>query len=106
MLDHTFEQRLGRENHAMRNDEGRHLFHVIGRDESRAAHAGCNPCSAQERERMTLVVTKLYFNGGRAKIEVRLARGKKQYDKRQALRQRDAANEARTAIRNAKRGPS
>ena len=61
---------------------------------------------AQDRERMTLVVTKLYFKDGRAKIEVRVARGKKQYDKRQALRQRTADNEARTAIRNAKRGPS
>ena len=61
---------------------------------------------AQERERMTLVVTKLYFKDGRAKIEVRVARGKKLYDKRQTLRERDAGKEARTQIRNAKRGPS
>jgi SsrA-binding protein len=59
---------------------------------------------AQDRERMTLVVTKLYFKEGRAKIEVRVARGKKLFDKRQTLRNRDAANEARTAIRNAKGG--
>ena len=62
--------------------------------------------AAQERERMTLVVTKLYFKEGRAKIELRVARGKKLFDKRQALRNRDANKEARTAIRNAKRGPS
>jgi SsrA-binding protein len=55
---------------------------------------------------MTLVVTKLYFKEGRAKIEVRVARGKKLFDKRQTLRQRDASKEARTAIRNAKRGSS
>lgn len=59
---------------------------------------------AQERERMTLVVTKLYFKDGRVKLELRVARGKKLFDKRQALRQRDAGKEARTAIRNAKAG--
>lgn len=58
---------------------------------------------AQDRERMTLVVTKLYFKEGRAKIEVRVARGKKLYDKRQALKQKDASKEARVAIREGKR---
>ncbi|HEU4577904.1 MAG TPA: SsrA-binding protein SmpB [Polyangiaceae bacterium] len=58
---------------------------------------------AQDRERMTLVVTKLYFKEGRAKIEVRVARGKKLYDKRQALKQKDASKEARAAIREGKR---
>jgi SsrA-binding protein len=61
---------------------------------------------AQDRERMTLVVTKLYFKDGRAKVEVRVARGKKLYDKRQALRERDAGKEARVAIREGKRGKS
>lgn len=59
---------------------------------------------AQERERMTLVVTKLYFKEGRVKLELCVARGKKLFDKRQTLRQRDADKEARVAIRNAKRG--
>lgn len=59
---------------------------------------------AQERERMTLVATKLYFKDGRVKLELCVARGKKQYDKRQTLRQRDADKEARVAIRNQKRG--
>lgn len=59
---------------------------------------------AQERERMTLVVTKLYFKEGRVKLEVCVARGKKLFDKRQTLKQRDADKEARIAIRNAKRG--
>lgn len=61
---------------------------------------------AQDRERMTLVVTKLYFKDGRAKVEVRVAKGKKLYDKRQALRERDAGKEARVAIREGKRGKS
>jgi SsrA-binding protein len=59
---------------------------------------------AQERERMTLVVTKVYFKDGRVKLELCVARGKKQFDKRQTLRQRDADKEARVAIRNQKRG--
>jgi SsrA-binding protein len=41
----------------------------------------------------TLVPTKLYLKGGRAKLEFALAKGKRQYDKRQELAKRDAARE-------------
>ena len=37
----------------------------------------------------TLVPLKLYFKGGKVKISLALARGKKQYDKRDAIRRRD-----------------
>jgi SsrA-binding protein len=57
---------------------------------------------AQDQDRMTLVATKLYFKEGRVKLELCIGRGKKDYDKRQTLRQRDADKEARTAIRNAR----
>jgi hypothetical protein len=40
---------------------------------------------AVEREGMTLVPLKLYFQKGRAKLELALARGKKLYDKREVL---------------------
>jgi SsrA-binding protein len=60
---------------------------------------------AQDQDRMTLVATKLYFKNGRVKLELCVARGKKAYDKRQTLRQRDADKEARVAIRNARKGP-
>jgi SsrA-binding protein len=44
---------------------------------------------AVEREGMTLVPLKLYFNPkGRAKIEIALARGKKLHDKRETLKKR------------------
>ena len=46
----------------------------------------------------TLVPLKLYFSNGRAKVEIALARGKKAYDKRQTIRERDAMNEARAAV--------
>ena len=58
--------------------------------------------AAQERDRMALVATKLYFKEGRAKLEVAIAKGKKMHDKRQTLRERDANKEARDAIRLAK----
>ena len=41
------------------------------------------------REGFTLIPTKLYFRKGRAKIEVAVAKGKRQYDKRQVKKKRD-----------------
>ena len=53
---------------------------------------------------LTLVPLRLYFNGrGRAKVELGLGRGKRQYDKRQAIKERDAKREAARAIRVARR---
>jgi SsrA-binding protein len=48
---------------------------------------------------MTLVPTRLYFKNGRVKVSVSLAKGKKEYDKREAIKQRDAARETRAAIK-------
>ncbi len=42
-----------------------------------------------EHRGLTLIPTKLYFKQGKAKIELALARGKKQYDKRQEIAMRD-----------------
>ncbi len=47
----------------------------------------------------TLVPLSLYFVDGRAKVEIALAKGKKDYDKRQALRERDDKREAERAMR-------
>lgn len=41
----------------------------------------------------TLVPLKLYFKNGRAKIELGLAKGKKLYDKREAIKKRDIERE-------------
>jgi SsrA-binding protein len=52
---------------------------------------------------VTLVPLSLYFKDGRAKVEIALARGKKAYDKRQTLAERDAAREiSRSLGRRAK----
>ena len=46
----------------------------------------------------TLVPLQLYFRDGRAKVELGLARGKKEYDKRHALRERQDRREAERAM--------
>ena len=40
-------------------------------------------------EGLTLIPTKLYFKKGKAKVEIAVAKGKKQYDKRHTKKQRD-----------------
>lgn len=47
----------------------------------------------------TLVPLKIYFKGGRAKLELALASGKKDYDKRQDMAKRDAKREVERALR-------
>ncbi len=42
-----------------------------------------------QRDGFTLVPTKMYFKKGKAKIEIAVAKGKKQYDKRAAKKSRD-----------------
>ena len=46
----------------------------------------------------TIIPLSLYFKDGRAKVEIGLARGKKSYDKRQAIAERTAKREAEVAI--------
>lgn len=51
----------------------------------------------------TLIPLQLYFVGGRVKVEIALAKGKRQYDKRQALRERQDNREAERAMSRAVR---
>jgi SsrA-binding protein len=49
---------------------------------------------------LTLIPLRIYFNArGRAKIELGLGRGKKQYDKRQTIKEREAKRETARAMR-------
>tara|TARA_B100000686_G_C16268787_1_gene702972 strand:- start:154 stop:624 length:471 start_codon:yes stop_codon:yes gene_type:complete len=41
------------------------------------------------KEGYTLIPTKLYFKKGRAKVQIAVAKGKKQHDKRHAIKKRD-----------------
>jgi SsrA-binding protein len=53
---------------------------------------------------LTLVPLALYFRDGKAKVEIALARGKKTYDKRQALAEQQAKREADRAVARRGRG--
>ena len=61
--------------------------HEIDKIESRVNERG-----------LTLVPLTLYFKDGRAKVEIAFARGKKTWDKRHALAERQAAREIEQAV--------
>jgi SsrA-binding protein len=46
----------------------------------------------------TIVPLQLYFSGGRAKVEIGVGKGKREYDKRQSLRERQDRREADRAV--------
>ncbi len=68
------------------------LLHTreIGRLSSKAKEAG-----------FTLVPLRLYDRGGKLKLELALARGKKQYDKRSAIAERETKREIERAVKEA-----
>jgi len=49
---------------------------------------------------MTLVPVRMYFKDGRVKVAVSLAKGKKEYDKRETIKRREADRETRAAIKS------
>jgi SsrA-binding protein len=57
-----------------------------------------------QQQSLTMVPLSIYFTDGRAKVEVALARGRRQYDKRHAIATRDASREAAREARSAARG--
>ena len=56
-----------------------------------------------QQESLTLVPLSVYFKEGRAKVELALAKGRRRYDKRQAIAKRDADREAARAMARARR---
>jgi SsrA-binding protein len=56
----------------------------------------------QERG-FTLVPTRIYFSGSRAKVEIALARGKDVHDKRESIREREQRREVQRALRDVQR---
>jgi len=49
---------------------------------------------------MTLVPVRMYFKDGRVKVAVSLAKGKKEYDKRETIKRREADRETRAAVKS------
>src|SRR5690349_2049153 len=56
-----------------------------------------------QQESLTLIPLAVYFKEGRAKVELGLAKGRRRYDKRQAIATRDAAREAERAMARAQK---
>ena len=60
--------------------------------------------SRVDQDRLALVPLSIYFKDGRAKVELALGRGRRAYDKRQAIARREADLEARRAMADARKG--
>ncbi len=52
---------------------------------------------------LTMIPLSLYFIGGRAKVELALVRGKRRYDKRQSIRNRENQRDLARVMRNRNR---
>ena len=59
-----------------------------------------------QQQSLTMVPLSIYFKEGRAKVELALARGRRQFDKRHAIATRDASREAAREARAAAKGGS
>ena len=59
-----------------------------------------------QQQSLTMVPLSIYFKDGRAKVELALARGRRQYDKRHAIAARDAGREAAREARAASKAGS
>ncbi|WP_419840890.1 SsrA-binding protein SmpB [Candidatus Poriferisodalis sp.] len=78
------------------------LGHDVGRPRKLLMHrAEINRLRARtEQDRLQLIPLDIYFCDGRAKLELALARGRRLYDKRQAIRKRESDRDARRALRD------
>jgi SsrA-binding protein len=56
-----------------------------------------------QQQSLTLVPLRIYFKDGKAKVELALARGRRRYDKRHAIAEREAGREAAREARAATR---
>ncbi|MGH2900675.1 MAG: SsrA-binding protein SmpB [Solirubrobacteraceae bacterium] len=79
--------------------------HEPERDRRLLAHRRqIDKLSAQVKEKgLTLVPTRIYFTGGRAKVEIALAKGKDQFDKRQSIKERESKRDMDRALREVRR---
>src|SRR5438270_165440 len=57
-----------------------------------------------QQKGLTLIPTRLYFKNGRVKVEMALAKGKQNWDKRETERRKTADKEAREAVARSRKG--
>ena len=93
---------------AARRSRSRRTTRATARTTSRCGRASCcctgarsTRSTAQVREKgLTLVPTRLYFKDGRVKVELAVARGKEQRDKRRDVVERDAKRQMERALKS------
>jgi SsrA-binding protein len=88
--------------HIARYDAGSYMSHQPTRTRKLLLHRKqINELTSRVVERgFTLVPVKLYIKDSLTKVEVALGRGKKLYDKREAIARKEAAREMERAIKN------
>ncbi len=59
--------------------------------------------AAIKEKGLTLVPTRIYFSGGRAKVEIALAKGKDRFDKRESIKARETKRDMDRALREVRR---
>ncbi|MFA5629299.1 MAG: SsrA-binding protein SmpB [Dehalococcoidales bacterium] len=91
--------------HIARYESGSYMSHEPTRTRKLLLHRKeiRNLIAKTSEKGSTLVPLSLYIKGHVAKVQIALAKGKKQYDKRQAIIQRDAEREMDRTIKNRKR---
>ncbi len=87
--------------HIARYEAGSYMNHEPTRPRKLLLHRKeITTLASQVAEKgLTLVVTKVYIKGHVAKVEIALARGKKQYDKREAIQRRETERELARAVK-------
>ena len=86
-------------------DEGNIANHDPDRDRKLLLHRQqlASLAGKTAQRGLTLVPTKLYFKDGRVKVELALARGKEQRDKRRDIAKREADRDMERAVKSARR---
>ena len=82
-------------------DSGSYMNHEPRRPRKLLVHRGeVNDLAAQTAEKgLTLAALRIYLKNHRAKVELGVARGKRQYDKRRAIMDRERERAARQAVK-------
>jgi len=88
--------------HIAQYDQGTYMNHEPLRTRKLLAHRKQidSLASKVSTKGATLIPLRLYFKGDRAKVEVGVCRGKKQYDKRDDIAKREADRDIARAVRN------
>jgi SsrA-binding protein len=88
--------------HIARYEAGSYINHDPTRPRKLLLHRKeiNNLASRVAEKGLTLVATKVYIKGHVAKVEIALARGKKQYDKREVIQRRETEREMARAVKS------